>query len=141
MKEIAMTERKVRVLLIEDDRDDAEIIRLYLAEPDEMGMKFEVERADRLAQGLRLLKARAFDIILLDLILSDNYGIDTAARALAGARGIPLLVMTGFDDESAALDATRLGAQDYLVKSSLDSGLLKSAIRRILERSRLQTVW
>ena len=132
----AMTNQKIRVLVIDDDNDCARIIRMYLDESDSMGMAFEVERADRLAAGLRALEAAPFAALLLDLMLPDSQGLDTMMQVLSRGRDIPILVTTNLDDESAAVDALRLGAEDYLIKSAFDSRLLKSAIRQAIERHR-----
>ncbi len=129
--------RPIQLLIIEDDIDYVDIVRMCLDEPDSMGLKFELERADRLEVGLKLLDAARFDALLLDLTLPDSRGIDTVKRVLEHGIEIPILVMTNLGDESMAFEAMRLGAQDYMVKATSDSRLLKRAIWYAIERRKL----
>lgn len=132
-----MTEKKFQLLIIEDDIDYVDIIRLCLDEPDSMGLKFDFERADRLEVGLNLLAACPFDAVLLDLTLPDSRGINTVKQVLAMACEVPILVLTNLGDESLAFEAMRLGAQDFMVKATSDSRLLKRAIWYAIERRKL----
>lgn len=129
-----MSGAPIRVLVIEDDEDYLEIIRLCLDEPDQMGLKFSIERADRLEPGLHLLETQAFDAVLLDLMLPDSQGIGTLLQILSVNHDVPILVMTNVGDEEKAFEAMRLGAQDYMVKNTSDSRLLKRAIWYAIER-------
>ena len=129
--------RPIQLLIIEDDIDYVDIIRMCLDEPDSMGLKFELERADRLEVGLKLLDTARFDALLLDLTLPDSRGIETVKRVLDHGAEIPILVMTNLGDESMAFEAMRLGAQDYMVKATSDSRLLKRAIWYAIERRKL----
>lgn len=129
--------KPIKVLLIEDDMDYVEIIRMCLDEPEAMGLKFELERADRLSTGLELLAAAPFDALLLDLMLPDSRGLETISQVLSMGCAIPILVMTNLGDESMAFEAMRRGAQDFMVKSTSDSRLLKRAIWYAIERHKL----
>ncbi len=122
----------LKILLIEDNRGDARLIVESLAEA--RGMTFELEQADRLSTGLERLAKGDIDAVLLDLSLPDSQGLDTLAQVQAKALGVPIIVSTGLDDESAAIEAVRQGAQDYLVKGRLDSDLLARSIRYAVER-------
>lgn len=127
---------KLTVLLIEDNPGDARLIREFLAMS---GGSFHVEVADRLATGLARLEAQTMDAILLDLSLPDSSGFDTFARLHAQAPRVPIIVMTGLDDEALAEETVRAGAQDYLVKGQVDGNLLTRSIRYAVERKQAET--
>ncbi len=128
---------KIQLLIIEDDIEYFEIIKMCLEEPDSMGMKFDLERADRLEVGLKLLETARFDALLLDLTLPDSQGIETVQRVMSRGFALPILVMTNLGDELMAFEAMRLGAQDYMVKATSDSRYLKRAIWYAIERQKL----
>jgi DNA-binding NarL/FixJ family response regulator len=127
----------MRILLIEDSKADARLIREILAESK--GTVFDLERADRLATGLERLVAGGIDVILLDLGLPDSQGLDTLVGVQTQAPEVPIVVLTGLEDETLATQAMRAGAQDYLVKGNVDSNLLARSIRYAIERQRLLT--
>jgi DNA-binding NarL/FixJ family response regulator len=127
-----MEERLLQVLLIEDNPGDARLIREMLAEVK--GAPFIFNRAESLAKGREFLDEVRADVILLDLSLPDSHGSETLARMLAVAPEIPIVVMTGLDDEIVAMTAVRSGAQDYLLKGQTDGNLLVRAIRYAIER-------
>ena len=77
---------------------------------------------------------RNFDAILLDLSLPDSCGLKTVEQANAVAPQVPIMVMTGLDDEGTAIDAVRGGAQDFLIKGHVDGRLLARSIRYAMER-------
>ena len=85
---------------------------------------------NRLGQGVQP------DVALLDLSLPDSHGSETWARLLDTAPALPFIVLTGFDDESSAVNAVREGAQDYLVKARIDGNALFQSIRYAVERKR-----
>ncbi|MBF8267210.1 MAG: hybrid sensor histidine kinase/response regulator [Dehalococcoidia bacterium] len=126
----------IRVLLIEDNPGDARLIRENLR--DARAARFELTVAERLRDGLKLVKERTFDVLVLDLTLPDSSGFDTFTLALAQAPGIPIVVLTGLQDETLALRAVSEGAQDYLVKGSADGALLGRSLRYAVERHRLR---
>lgn len=126
----------IRVLLIEDDPGDADLVKIVLAEV--ATQKFQVLWADRLKVGLEQLAQEAPDVVLCDLSLPDSHGIETFLRVHAQAPAVPIVLMTGFDDETFALEAVRSGAQDYLVKGSVDGKLLARVIRYAIERKRVE---
>jgi diguanylate cyclase (GGDEF)-like protein len=94
--------------------------------------------AERLATGLAYLAQGNLDVVLLDLTLPDSARLDTLARVHAQAAGIAIIVLTGLDDESLAVQAVRDGAQDYIVKGQLESNLLARAIQYAHERKRAE---
>src|SRR5580704_11815862 len=134
-----MADNPIRVLLIEDDLDYVEILRLCLAEPEAMGLVFEVDHAERLAAGLTKLTTSRYDAVLVDLGLPDASGIDAVRGVLGAAGDAPVLVSTNMGDEATALEAMRLGAQDFMIKASSDSRLLKRSIRYAIERKGAQS--
>lgn len=125
-----------RILLVEDNPGDARLIRETLREAE--SFPFELALADRLAAAEVRLAAEPFDVVLLDLSLPDAHGLETVRRTLAAAPEAPIVVLTGLDDETLAVNAVQAGAQDYLVKGRLDGTLLARAIRYAMERKRLE---
>lgn len=123
-----------RVLLIEDDPRDARIIRARLAQADAAVDLIHV--TSLAAAGPHLVDA-SIDAILLDLNLPDGSGLQAVATVLAGNVRQPLLVLTGQSENNLAVDALRLGAQDYLLKDALDGESLCRALRHAIERQRL----
>ncbi|MBP7146921.1 MAG: response regulator [Acidobacteria bacterium] len=129
-------EGPVRVLLVEDNHAYARLVQLALA--DVTGGEFSVVHVERLrAAEDALAQEPKPDVVLLDLSLPDASGLDTVRRALVASVGIPVLVLTGMNDESMALTAVRTGAQDYLLKENVDTPYLVRAIRYALERRKL----
>jgi PAS domain S-box-containing protein len=127
-----MDERHLTVLLIEDNPGDVRLIREMLRQTREP--MFHLEEADSLSAGLEQLAKAPMDIMLLDLTLPDSYGIETFHKAYAEASGIPIVVLSGSDDEELAMCAVQAGAQDYLVKGEVDGRLLVRAIQYAVGR-------
>ena len=118
---------RVRVLLVEDNIGDAELVREYLSHAHQTG--FDVLSVTRLAAALELLERERIDVILLDLGLPDSAGLETLSRILKAAPTGATVVLTGLDDHHTGLGAIRMGAQDYLPKGELTPDLL---IRTVL---------
>src|SRR5207253_5078393 len=76
--------------------------------------------------------------ILLDLSLPDSHGLETLSKMYSEAIGLPILVLTGLDDETLGLEAVQRGAQDYMVKGRIDGRLLVRAIRYAIERKQTE---
>jgi diguanylate cyclase (GGDEF)-like protein/PAS domain S-box-containing protein len=116
-------------LLIEDNPGDARLLREMFNEQGSRNTELTIVRS--MAEAERHLSGHAVDIILLDLGLPDAQGVAAVRRAHAAAPRTPLVVLTGLDDESLAAQALQEGAQDYIVKSQIDTygttrGLLRS---------------
>ena len=127
----------IRVLLVEDNAGDARLVREHLADaPGAQG--FLLEDAPTLGAATAAHARSAPDVVLLDLSLPDSFGLETLKRWQAVAPTLPVIVFTGSDDEAMAVTAVREGAQDYLVKGSIDGVLLSQAIRYAIERKRGQ---
>jgi Flp pilus assembly CpaE family ATPase len=129
-----MIKKTVTVLLIEDSVEYAELVRRWLSPQDDM--EFVVHRTDSLCAGLSRLDAGDIDAILLDLGLPDSRGIETFTTAKMHAGGIPILILSGSDMESVALQTIQQGAEDYyIMKSSCDGALLVKALRHAVGRA------
>lgn len=127
----------IRILHIEDNPADVVLIREILAEAK--GFSGTVHHAGLLALGLEILTTNTIDIILLDLNLPDIAGKATFQAVKESARDTPVIIMTGLNDEEAAVNAVREGAQDYLLKSQVDANLLVRSIRYAIEREKLSS--
>ena len=131
-----MDDRPAQILLVEDSEEYALLVRRLLSRPS-LG-PFAVERAVSLGEGLARLAAGAPDLVLLDLNLPDCRGLETFDRVHGAAPSVPIVVLSGIDDEGVALEAVQRGAQDYLVKMRIDGPLLARAMRYAIERARAQ---
>lgn len=129
-----MEDGKIRVLLIEDNIVSARLEEGMLAHAD--AKRFQVQRADTLLAALDQLAKLEFDIAILDLTLPDSHGVETFLTVQRHAPALPVIVVTGIDDESVALNAVRQGAQDYLVKGDLNQEKLIRALNYALARTR-----
>ncbi|MDX8497470.1 diguanylate cyclase response regulator [Mesorhizobium sp. VK4C] len=130
-----MTESPLNILLVEDNPGDARLIRELLSDG---GTKaFMISTADRLAHSLEQIADQSFDLVLLDLFLPDSTGLDTLRRFQETAPDVPVIVLTGLNDEASAIQAVRAGAQDYLVKGQIDGQQIVRAIRYARERHRM----
>src|SRR3954466_14008496 len=124
----------LKVLLIEDNAIDARLIQIMLSEAGS-GF-FELHRSERLKPGLLRLREGDIGLILLDLSLPDSHGLSTFETVHREARGVPVIVMSGLDDQRVAVNAVHEGAQDYLVKGQVSGHLLVRAMRYAIERKR-----
>jgi DNA-binding response OmpR family regulator len=116
----------IRILLVEDNPTDLMLVReLFATSP---GVDFDIEQASRLAEALDLLKQKTFDVVLLDLGLPDSNGVDTFAQFHRQAPGVPILVLTGLEDEKAGLAAMQSGAQDFIGKKRIQNRLIQNSV-------------
>src|SRR5947209_1961082 len=118
------------ILLVEGDPVQARLTSVHL------GSDYELVHARTAAEAVGLLLERRFACVLLDLELPDATGLEALAHVRTAALDAPILVLTGVDDEQAALDAVRDGAQDVLVKSRVDERALRRAVALAIERKR-----
>ena len=126
----------INVLLIEDNPGDALLIRKMLKEGERT--VYKVVHDKKLDDGLKHFFNDDFDVILLDLGLSDSQGIETFNRIKNVASKVPIIILTGLSDKEFAINTLSKGAQDYLVKSYLDSILLDRSIHYAIERKRIE---
>lgn len=131
-----MEEQCIRILLIEDNPGDVRLLQELLQEAT--SVQFQLESVDRLSQGLHRLSQQSFDVILLDLTLPDSQTLETFVKLHGYAPEMPIVVITGLNDETLALQAVQQGAQDYLVKGQVSSDLLTRSIRYAIERKRTE---
>jgi signal transduction histidine kinase len=129
-----MDPQTTNVLLIEDNLGDADLVRLRLVESK---FPVNVNCVSRLSDGLAALTKETPSVVLLDLNLPDSRGAETFRRVLEHAPNIPVVVLSGQDDEALAIKAVHQGVQDYLVKGNLSSKHLERAIRYAVERQGL----
>lgn len=126
----------VRVLIVEDDAGDSRLLTELLSET--APLFFQSRTANRLDEALDLLARNNTDVVLTDLSLPDSEGLETFQRIRECAPHVPVIVLSGLDDEALALKTVEAGAQDYLVKGRVDSYLLARAIRYSLKRAQME---
>lgn len=127
-----MLNKTVKVLLIEDNPADARFIKEMFKDIEKP--EYKLYHAEKLVDGLKSLENNSFDILLLDLTLPDSAGLETFENAHKQAPEIPIVILSGLDDEEVALKAVREGAQDYLMKGDVTQRLLSRAINYAIER-------
>src|ERR1700732_3005319 len=132
-----MKEKALQVLVVEDNAGDARLLREMFSK--EKPGSFELTHLLRMSEALIHLAKGGVDIVLLDMGLPDGHGLDTVRRAHAAAPRVPLIVLTGLDDEVLADEAMKEGAQDYLIKGQIENRGLPRALRHAIERHRMQT--
>ena len=131
-----MENKKIKILLIEDSVNDAVLIKRKLEKS--ANVRFQVTTVRTLRDALEHAIKNKPDLILSDLGLPDSHGLDTVTKILLEVPHIPLVVLSGFDDEAVAIKAVQSGAQDYLVKGQLESLQLERALAYSIERAQLQ---
>jgi signal transduction histidine kinase len=129
-----MDRQTTQVLLIEDNPGDADLVRLRLVEGQS---PVKVNCVGRLSDGLASLATEPPSVVLLDLNLPDSHGAETFRRVLEHSPNVPVVVLSGQDDEALAMKAVHHGVQDYLLKGNLSSKHLERAIRYAVERQAL----
>src|SRR6267378_2689062 len=132
--EDSQTER-VKLLLIEDNPSDARLIEVML-EHASNGL-FDIEHVERLGAGLQRLAQGGINVVLSDLSLPDSHGLETFGQLHARAPHVPIIVLSGLNDTTVAVQAVHEGAQDYLIKGQVDGQLLVRAMRYAIERKRM----
>src|SRR6266498_649340 len=113
-----MKKSNLRVLAIEDSVDDAHLVKVMLNRVRDP--VFTVVIAERLANGLQCLREETFDVVLLDLGLPDSAGIDAVRDVRKVCPEVPLIVLSGLDDQEVALKTLQQDVQDYLIKGQID---------------------
>ncbi|HSZ60883.1 MAG TPA: hybrid sensor histidine kinase/response regulator [Terriglobales bacterium] len=126
-----MENEPTRVLLIEDNPGDADLVRLRLVESHS---DVQVNCVPRLSDALTCLDAEPPTLVLLDLNLPDSHGADTFRQVMKKAPNVPVVILSGQDDQSMAIKAVHQGVQDYLVKADVTSKQLENALRFAVER-------
>ncbi len=132
----ATNQSRVRILLVEDNPGDARLLRELLFE--DRRMQAELVHVDYLSKAFEALRSPGIDLVLLDLSLPDAQGLETLIRTHELAPAVPIVVLTGSNDEELALRAVQLGAQDYLVKDGIDGPSLGRSVRYAIERNKAE---
>jgi PAS domain S-box-containing protein len=132
-----MEDGSIKVLLIEDNPDDIELLQRKLGKS--VNGQLTVTSVKSLKDALEHLAHNKPDIILSDLGLPDSHGLDTVTKIMCAAPNIPLVVLSGLDDEATAIKAMQSGAQDYLVKGQPAGRQIERSLFYAIERARLQT--
>ena len=130
-----MNNKEINVLLVEDNPGDTALIReMFLEIPK---ISFIISQAENLKDALDSLHHNYFDIILLDLHLPDSHGTGTFTSVQQVAPHIPIIILTGLEDEEFGIELVGEGAQDYLVKGQVDNLILARSIKYSIERKHI----
>ena len=131
-----MADKPISILLVEDNPGDRRLICEMLAEAK--SVTFDLKYADRLQAGLGHLDENRVEVILLDLGLPDSQGLETLSKIYAQVPEVPIVVLTGLNDEMLGVQAVNKGAQDYLIKGQVDTNLLARTLRYAIERKQTE---
>jgi signal transduction histidine kinase len=126
----------IKVLIIEDNPGDARLVRERLLSAPRP--RFEVESVDRLASAVERLHRTGIDVALLDLSLPDSQGLETITHLHAEAPEIPIIALSGMEDQEVIQNAVKQGAEDYLVKNAFSTDILVRTILYAIDRRRLR---
>ena len=132
-----MIEKTVNVLLIEDNAGDARLLR-EMFNHEAASRKYSLAHQECMKDAVTHLAADPVDVVLLDLGLPDAEGLGAVRQVHAVAPSIPLVVVTGLDDEAVATQALQEGVQDYLIKGQIETHALLRSLRYAIERQRMQ---
>jgi PAS domain S-box-containing protein/putative nucleotidyltransferase with HDIG domain len=135
-KRAGMNEKSIKTLLLEDNPGDIRLIREMLKE--DQAIRFNIVHKDRLSEGLHYLDENDVDAVILDLGLPDSIGLETFTQFYEKNIHLPIIVLTGTDDDQLALKAVQGGAQDYLVKGQINGQLLSRSIQYAIERKQAE---
>ena len=127
-----MDDKIIKILYVEDDMDHAVLIRELLEEIE--NVHYKLTHVQRLDEALLEIDNEDYDIVLLDLSLPDEQGVNTVARVCEQAPDIPVVVISGTDDETMAIKALQKGADEYLVKGKVKSHSLSRILRYAIMR-------
>lgn len=128
-------EEGINILLVEDNPGDARLLDVYLK--SSFNNMFSLYTTPFLSKGLELLEQHIFNIIILDLSLPDSNGLETFKKMHEHSPEIPIIVLTGFEDESTGINAMKSGAQDFLIKGRVNGKELSRSINYSIERYKL----
>lgn len=135
-----MSANRSRVLLVEGDADEAEIVKRHLSASADSPDLYAVKSALRISTACRLLLREEFDIVILDIKVPQNVGLEGFTRIRQQRPELPVILLAGLQDEALARQAVRLGAQDFLIKGTLDCVMLKRAMRDAIKVKHLENM-
>lgn len=124
--------RNIKVLMIDDNPGDTQMIWELISSYKEI--RFVLETMDQLSDGVALLKEKYYDVILLDLLLPDSQGLETFYSVHAVAPDVPIVILSGLQDEELIIKAVEEGAQDYIVKSHMNTNVVVQAMLYAIKR-------
>jgi len=127
-----MATKPIKVLLVEDNPGDARLVRETLAEST--SPRFQLTHVEALNDAKHRLESEQFDAVLLDLMLKDSPRLGTLMEIHGQASNVPVVVLTGLEDDVVGLWVLSEGAEDYLIKGKVDGGRLASTICAAIER-------
>lgn len=133
--------KQFKILLIEDNSADARLIEEMLLEAQRDNPRldeYKLNHVEDLESGLKSLKTDEYQVLLLDLSLPDSQGLETFRTVQEKYPNLPLIVLSGLDDRTIALQAVGEGAQDYLVKGQVDGNLISRSMHYAVERKRVE---
>jgi signal transduction histidine kinase len=126
---------QLRVLLVEDNPSDACLFQAILRDKN---APIQLTVVDRLSAALHLVHTQQIDLIVTDLVLPDSDSGNTFCELQRHASEIPIIVLSGEENETLAFQCVEQGAQDYLVKGRIDRQSLLRSMRYAMERQRFQ---
>ena len=133
-----MPEKRIRVLLVEDNPGDARLIKEMLASPAYDGVTYQLSQVETLSVAVQVCSNNPIEVILLDLNLPDSTGRETLESLNGMFPQIPIVVLTGLNDSELTMQSVQHGAQDYITKEECTSQLLTRVIHYAIERKRIE---
>jgi diguanylate cyclase (GGDEF)-like protein len=133
-----MPKEQIRVLLVEDNPGDARLIREMLSGPAYFGITYQLSQAETLNMAIQVCQNNRIAIILLDLNLPDSTGLQTLEDLNVLFPQIPIIILTGLNDEELTMQSVQHGAQDYITKEECTPQLLTRVIYYAMERKRIE---
>lgn len=131
-KHLHLSSEKTKILLIEDNKEEAYFIKHLISQVKDF--EHEIIHYDNVTDAIRFIKEKSPNVILTDLVLPDAIGMETLKKLSEVTHEIPVIVLTGMDDEETALQALSHGAQDFLQKSDFNYELISRIIKYAIER-------
>ena len=128
----------MKILLVEDNRGDARLVEDEIRSVPQRE-RIQIIWMDRLDKAIAALEAETFDVCLLDLSLPDSSGAKTVSSISTASPDLPIIILTGLDDDRIAAAMLREGGQDYLIKGKVDGNAIMQAIRYASERKRMES--
>ncbi len=135
---MSTTEQKLRILLVEDSRSEAAIVKALLSQVD--GGKLEIHNVGTFAEAELALRVKKHDAVLLDLGLPDSEGTQSIATLNKDFPDLPIIILSGHEDEVAVLRSLKYGAEAFLIKSQTSAddiwqALMSAIFRKSLHKS------
>ncbi len=138
---VLMDKELIKVLLVEDDAIDRKLVERALANCSRP-VEFVIDPVGSISEAVEHLESKKYNIVLLDLMLPDSHGVETVQRIKETNSHIPIVVLTGLDDEQTGLTAIEKGATDYLVKGqSLDNILVRTILHALARKKETEEWW